>query len=53
MRSEFDQTHSLVINGERAQTEVKLVSTNSLNPDEIVGYIAKATTQHGHDVGWN
>ena len=53
VRSEFDQTHSLVINGERVQTEVKLVSTNSLNPDEIVGYIAKATTQHGRDVGWN
>jgi 1-pyrroline-5-carboxylate dehydrogenase len=53
MRSEFDQTHPLVINSERVQTEAKLVSTNSSNPDEIVGYTAKATTQHGRDVSRN
>ncbi|MFM0013414.1 hypothetical protein PQR46_27055 [Paraburkholderia sediminicola] len=52
-RSEFDQTHSLVINGERVQTEVELISTNSLNRDEIVGYTGRATTQHSSDVGRN
>src|SRR5580698_5890010 len=44
--SEFGQTYPLLINGERVQTEAKLVSTNPSNPQEIVGYTAKATTQH-------
>ena len=49
VRSEFGQTYPLLINGERVQTEAKLVSTNPSNPEEIVGYTARATTRHADD----
>ena len=55
VRAEFGKTYPLVINGERVQTEATLVSTNPSNPDEIVGYTAKATTRHADaalDAAW-
>ena len=55
VHAEFGQAYPLVINGERVQTEAKLVSTNPSNPAEIVGYTAKATTQHADaalDAAW-
>ncbi|MDE1009623.1 MAG: L-glutamate gamma-semialdehyde dehydrogenase [Paraburkholderia fungorum] len=46
VRAEFGKTYPLIINGERVQTEATLVSTNPSNPEEVVGYTAKATTRH-------
>lgn len=55
VRAAFGATYPMVIDGARVFTDEKLVSTNPSNPAEIVGYAAKATTQHADaalDAAW-
>jgi 1-pyrroline-5-carboxylate dehydrogenase len=55
VRGRFGETYPLIIDGERVFTDEKLVSTNPSNPGEVVGYSAKATTQHADaalDAAW-
>ena len=45
VRTQLGRHHSLLIGGERVETQEKLISANPARPDEIVGTHSKATAE--------
>ncbi|MBE3519625.1 MAG: L-glutamate gamma-semialdehyde dehydrogenase [Firmicutes bacterium] len=43
---EMGKEYPLIIGGERVFTKEKIKSTNPSNPDEVVGYVSKASREH-------
>src|SRR5699024_12623407 len=42
---QLGETYPLIIDGERIMTEEKIISVNSANREEVVGFVAKSNKQ--------
>lgn len=45
VKKEYGQSYPLIIDGERIETEEKIISVNPANRDEIIGYVSKTNKE--------